>query len=245
MLPTHATLLFAAAAALAIGCKTSADTASAATTPPRSAVGTAASSAAAAGMPHDSLTDLADRGRIRGSATAPLWLIVVSDFQCPYCKQWHDETYPALDSEYVRTGKVRLAYLNLPLRMHPWAKPAAEAAMCASVQGKFWPMQDALFATQQQWEQTPDAPARFDSLAAKSGLDMPRWRNCVAQHLTMPLIQADADRASTAGVQSTPSFFIGDEAVEGAQPLALFRQVIDRQLAKAASHSAAPAPPAR
>ncbi len=196
-------------------------------------------------MPHDSITDLADRGRIRGNASAPLWLIVVSDFQCPYCKQWHDESYPALDSEYVRTGKVRLAYINLPLRMHQWAKPAAEAAMCASVQGKFWAMQDALFGTQQQWEQTPDAPARFDSLAAKTGVDMTRWRSCVSQHQTMPLIQADADRASTAGVQSTPSFFIGDEAIEGAQPLALFRQVIDRQLAKAASKGAPSTPPAR
>jgi protein-disulfide isomerase len=196
-------------------------------------------------MPHDSITDAADRGRIRGSASAPLWVIVVSDFQCPFCKQWHDETYPALDSEYVRTGKVRLAYINLPLRMHQWAKPAAEAAMCASVQGKFWAMQDALFASQNQWEQTTDAPARFDSLAARTGVDMPRWRSCVAQHQTLPLIQADADRASTAGVQSTPSFFIGDEAVEGAQPLALFRQVIDRQLAKAVAKPAPSTPPAR
>lgn len=243
MLPTHATLLLATAAALAIGCKTSADTANAATTPPPSSAATAA--AAAPRMPHDSVTDLADAGRIRGSAAAPLWLIVVSDFQCPYCKQWHDESYPALDSEYVRTGKVRLAYINLPLRMHQWAKPAAEAAMCASVQGKFWPMQDALFATQQQWEQRPDAPASFDSLAARSGLDMTRWRSCVAQHQTLPLIQADADRASTAGVQSTPSFFVGSEAIEGAQPLSLFRQVIDRQLAKATAKGAPGAPPAR
>src|ERR1700737_4438096 len=62
----------------------------------------------------DSVSARADRGRIRGAESAPIWLVEISDFQCPYCKQWHDDSYAALDNEFVKTGKVRLAYLNYP-----------------------------------------------------------------------------------------------------------------------------------
>ena len=91
-------------------------------------------------MPTDSISERADRGRIRGNPQAGLWIIEASDFQCPYCKMWHDSTYGSLVKDYVESGKVRLAYLNFPLSQHQNAMPAAEAAMCASVQDKFWPM---------------------------------------------------------------------------------------------------------
>src|ERR1700674_2022472 len=61
----------------------------------------------------------------------PGWVIEVTVFQCPYCKQWHDQTYPAFRDQYVNTGKVRLAYVNFPLAIHAQAWPAAESAMCA------------------------------------------------------------------------------------------------------------------
>src|SRR5258705_2057932 len=75
----------------------------------------------------DSVSSHADRARIRGSETAQVWLVEISDFQCPFCKQWHDETFAKIDQEYVKTGKVRLAYLNFPLiRIHHNAQAAAE-----------------------------------------------------------------------------------------------------------------------
>src|SRR5471032_2002658 len=111
------------------------------------AVATSAPTFAAAGMSGltDSISTMADRGRIRGAASAPVWLIEISDFQCPYCKRWHDEVFGIVDKEYVQTGKVRLAYLNYPLSsIHANARAAAEAAMCASVQGKFWELHESL-----------------------------------------------------------------------------------------------------
>jgi protein-disulfide isomerase len=93
----------------------------------------------------------ADQARILGRPTAPVWVVEVSDFQCPYCKMWHDSTYETLKREYVNTGKVRLAYINFPLEKHRNAMPAAEAAMCAAAQGKFWEMHDALFDAQAKW----------------------------------------------------------------------------------------------
>src|SRR5687767_8420659 len=90
----------------------------------------------------------ADKGRIAGEDAAKTWVIIASDFQCPFCRQWHSESYKALVDEYVRTGKVKVAYINYPLGQHQNAVPTALAAMCASAQNKFWQYHDALFNTQ-------------------------------------------------------------------------------------------------
>ena len=182
---------------------------------------------------NDSLSQLADRGRIQGSASAPVWVVEVSDFQCPYCRMWHDSSYAALVRDYVSTGKVRLAYLNYPLQMHVNALPAAEAAMCASVQSKFWPMHDVLFTSQEKWERLGNPVSFFDSLATSVGVDRAQWTNCMSKHLARPLIDADRSRSQQRGVESTPSFFVGDEALAGAQPYPVFRAAIERALAKA------------
>jgi protein-disulfide isomerase len=174
----------------------------------------------------------ADLARIQGNPAAPVWVIEVSDFQCPYCKQWHDETYKVFRDELVRTGKVRLAYVNFPLAQHQYAWPAAEAAMCAGAQGKFWEMHDALFNTQSRWETLPAPTAFFDSLATAQGLDLARWQQCVKSGKMKSWIQADHDRAQTAGAASTPSFIIGDKLLVGAQPIAELRRAVDSALAK-------------
>jgi protein-disulfide isomerase len=166
--------------------------------------------------PHDSISDRADRGRILGDTNATVWVVMVSDFQCPYCKLWHDASFQQVLKTYVNTGRVRMAFLNMPLSMHPNAVPAAEAAMCASVQGKFWPVHEALFASQKQWETLPNAVPTFDSLAKAAGVNMVPWRQCVSQHSTLALIQADHDRAAATRINSTPAFFVGNQVMVGA-----------------------------
>ena len=231
-------LLLGAALTLSAGC--------ARTEPvPAASAGTTASAsgdvkpaaAASAGMSGltDSVSAAADRGRIRGSASAPVWFIEVSDFQCPFCKQWHDASFAKIDSEYVKTGKVRMAYLNFPLSIHANARAAAEAAMCASVQDKFWQMHEALFATQPRWEDQPNPLPTFDSLAVAAGVDAKAWRDCMTTHATAKIIDADHDRSRSAGVGSTPTFFIGDRKLEGAYPTDSFRVAIDKALAAPAA----------
>jgi protein-disulfide isomerase len=203
----------------------------------------------AAGPATDSVAQLllqrADRGRIQGDATAPVWVIVASDFQCPYCQTWHSETYGTLVRDYVRAGKIRIAYLNYPLNIHKNAWPAAEAALCASVQGMFWEMHDAIFTNQSRWSTLPNPVPFFDSLAVnKFALKADDWRSCMANHATAALVQADFERLRTAGVESTPSFFVGDRGISGAQPTDVFRKAIDNAVAKARGE-AAPAKPRR
>ena len=189
-------------------------------------------SAAPAAAAADTLAARADAARIQGSPTAPIWVIEVSDFQCPFCKTWHDSTYNALRREFVTPGTIRLAYVNYPLPNHQNAQPAAEAAMCAGTQGKFWEMHDGLFDTQERWAPMPNAAAVFDSVARAAGVDVTAMRACIAQGAMRALIQADAERAQESGVEATPSFIIGgDVMIRGAQPIAAFRRAIAQKLA--------------
>lgn len=177
--------------------------------------GSLAPNAGTAGV-RDSITDKADRGRITGDTSAKVWVVMISDFQCPYCKQWHDTFFAPIMRDYVSTKKVQMAFINFPLSMHPNAVPAAEAAMCASVQNKFWPIHDALFAAQEQWASLQDPTPKFTEIAGKiAGLDLNRWKTCVSKHQTLPLVEADRDRARQAGAQSTPTFVVGGQVLAG------------------------------
>lgn len=180
-----------------------------------------------------SLLARADAGRTQGSPSATVWLVEASDFQCPFCKQWHDAAYDALIREYVKTGKVRYAFLNFPLNsIHPHALQAAEAAMCASAQGRFWQMHESLFRTQAKWEAQKDPAAYFDSLAVNAGVQPQEWRHCVTVHATLPLIQADQLRLRNSGVSATPTFFVANQKLEGVQPLDTLRKLLNAALAK-------------
>lgn len=204
--------------------------------PSRGSSGTPTSSASTAASVSkrdaDAMVARADSARIRGSPGATVWMLVASDFQCPYCKMWHDSTDAGIRREYVDAGKVRLAFVNFPLAMHAHAFVAAEAAMCAGAQGRFWPYHDALFATQNRWEAAANAQPVLDSLAAATGVDVAPFRSCIAAHVMKPLIQADYDRMAAAGVNSTPSFFIGDRRLSGAAPLSVFRSLLDSALSR-------------
>jgi protein-disulfide isomerase len=177
----------------------------------------------------DSLTDAADRGRIMGKDSAPVWFVMVSDFQCPYCKAWHDSTFRMIEKDYVETGKLRMAFINYPL--HANSLPASVTAMCAAAQGKFWATHDRIFDTQDAWKSLKDARPYLDSLALVSGANAAQLKSCEDGKRVEPLIAADQERFQKAGVGGTPTFYIGNASMVGAQPPKDFRRVIDSVLA--------------
>ncbi len=195
----------------------------------------AAAAKAAANPQLDSLVAKADRGRIDGSPSAKVWLVIVSDFQCPYCKQSHDSTFEQIRKEYVRTGKIKVAYVNFPLNSHQHAWPSAHGAMCASEQGKFWEYGDALFATQDKWAAMQAPAPLFDSIATSLALNMKQWRECVSSERMAGLIRSDRDRGIEAGVNSTPSFLVGDKGLAGVHSMNDFRKLLDPAIAAAAA----------
>lgn len=220
--------LVAALSAAALACRAAASEG----TPAKHGTATvAAAGAAGPGSDSSALRAAADSGRIQGTPGAKVWLIEISDFQCPYCKMWHDESYDALRREYVATGKARTAYVNFPLDMHVQAMAASEAAMCASAQHKFWEYHDALFHSQEQWGRPGDMAPAFDSLATSVGADLPKFRACTRSHVMRALVEADRDRMERAGVRSTPTFYVGNQQIAGAQPVDVFRRAIDAAVA--------------
>jgi len=160
-----------------------------------------------------------------GPADAPITIVEFSDFQCPYCGRFYQQTYQPLLDAYP--GKIRFVYRHLPLTsIHPNAMPAAEAAMCANEQGMFWEFHNALFA-----DQTSLGQDFYLQIAQNLGLDMTAFQDCLTTEKYSAEIQKDSDFALNLGVNSTPTFFINGLAVVGAQPLDVFKQVIDKELA--------------
>jgi protein-disulfide isomerase len=148
--------------------------------------------------------DAAPEPMALGRADAPLALVVFSDYQCPYCARFHAAVMPRLKSEYIDTGKLRLLFKDLPLSMHREALPAARAARCAGAQGKFWPMNEALFANQARL-----GADLYVRLAEALTLDVAAFKACVAHPQTQKLVQRDASDARRLRISSTPSFVLG------------------------------------
>ncbi|HEV3052734.1 MAG TPA: thioredoxin domain-containing protein [Longimicrobium sp.] len=222
-------------------------TATAATT----ACGQSQGAAPAAGpsVNADSLLARADRGRMKGADSAQVTIVELSDFQCPYCREFASTTYRQVDSAYVRTGKARILYINLPLSSHHEAFAAAEAAMCAGAQGKFWQMHDRLFATQREWSRQANAAQRFERLAGELQLDMAAWRDCTANDRTASIIVADAMQAAEARINGTPTFILngrgGQRALSGAVPFDQFSREMDAVLAGQPAPGQPQTPPAQ
>ena len=83
---------------------------------------------------------------VKGDADAPITVVEFSDFQCPFCSRFFEQTLPLLEKNYINTGKIKLVYQDLPLdNIHPNARPAHIAAECADEQEKFWEYHDVLF----------------------------------------------------------------------------------------------------
>lgn len=180
-------------------------------------------SAPAQQIPVDSLLARANASRTRGSDSARVTIVELSDFQCPFCRQFSAGTLAALDSAYIRPGKARLVFYNLPLPDHPAAWGAAEAAMCAGAQGRFWPMHDRLFADQATWAAAEKPVERFEAYAAALGLDAEAFQECTRNDRVAPLLIADLMQGSRGGVSATPTFVVMREAKEGEDPQAAQR----------------------
>jgi protein-disulfide isomerase len=146
--------------------------------------------------------------RTHGSPTAPVTVYEISDFQCPYCARFWLETMPSLEREYVVPGKVKFVFVNFPLPMHPNAVPAAELAMCAARQGKFWPMHDILFRRQQQWAGLSEPGTVFLAYGDSVGANREALTSCVRDGTMRNVVRADAEGAVRSGARSTPSFYV-------------------------------------
>lgn len=159
-----------------------------------------------------------------GPADAPITIVEFSDFQCPFCRRFHDDTYQALLDAYP--NQIRFVYRNLPLTsIHPDAMPSAVASLCANDQNAYWDYHEKLFSSEALDEAT------FIEYATDLSLNVDEFTACLSSGKHDEFIQQDMDFALGLGIQSTPTFFINGLAIVGAQPLSSFQQLIDQELA--------------
>lgn len=184
--------------------------------------------------------DFTGVGHDRGSAGASVVVIELSDFGCPYCGVFAGDVFPAIDREYVQTGKVLFKYVPFIAGSFPHAREATRAAECAGEQGQFWAMASDLFATQAEWKRGRAADAQMAALAATLPIDTAAFARCYADRHTDARTERGTRVANDLGVRVTPSFLIDGNPVQGALPLAEFRKQVETALLLHASRSSAP-----
>jgi protein-disulfide isomerase len=179
----------------------------------------------------------------QGDPDAPVTVVEFTDYQCPYCQRYAQDTLPQLISEKVDSGEIYYVIKDLPLdSIHPNARAAAAAARCAGEQDAYWEMHDLLFETQQSWGAAGSLPAEiFTDLAVGLDLDAEAFGACINDQSTIAAVQANVDEARQLGADSTPYFFINGLPIFGAQPYELFDYAIG--LAEEGTLAAAYVPP--
>jgi protein-disulfide isomerase len=174
---------------------------------------------------------------IDGNATTkraghgPIVVVEFADFQCPFCARHARDTFPDIRREFIDSGRVTYFAFALPLRMHPLARKAAEAAECAAREGKYWQIHERLF-------QAPIALTPHDLLRAaqETGLDMGRFEPCLTDG-AVGAVATDIQQATRLGVRSTPTFFVGRlrkdgqidafKRINGAVPFGEFKAAVE------------------
>jgi protein-disulfide isomerase len=173
-----------------------------------------------------------------GQPSAPVTIVEISDYHCPYCRRHVQQTQPQLYSEYVQPGKARHVFIHYPIaQLHPDAHASHEAAACAGDQGKFWEYHAKLF----------EAPAKttddLSALAQGAGLDVTAFRACLESGKHAAAVRQSVERVQKLNINGTPMFLIGRtpsgsaqmtvaKVIEGAQPYSAFKAAIDEVAAK-------------
>ena len=172
----------------------------------------------------------------KGSASAKVTLVEVSDYHCPFCRRHMQATQPQIDAEYINSGKLQYIFIDYPIeQLHPEAFKAHEAANCAGDQGKYWEMHAKLFAT----------PTRDLGLlvtqAQEMGMDGAKLRACLDGGKYAKPVRESVARMEQLGINSTPTFLLGltpasgqpmkiVKVVKGAMPFPEFKKAIDAVL---------------
>src|SRR3989344_847796 len=151
---------------------------------------------------------------VKGKDDAKITIVEYSDFQCPFCSRFYAQTLPSILKDWVDSGKAKIYFKHFPLTsIHPNAQKASEATECAKDQNKFWEMHDKIFENQAAIQ-----IADLKKYAADLKLDTAKFNKCIDDGEKAAAVNADLQEGFANGVTGTPSFFINDHSIVGAQP---------------------------
>ncbi|ADK28059.1 DsbA family protein [Corynebacterium pseudotuberculosis] len=170
-----------------------------------------------------------------GALDAPVVISEFSDFECPFCAKWSNETEPTIIKEYVEKGFVRIEWNDLPIN-GPDAVSAAKAGRAAAAQGKFNEFRSALFQASKTIKGHPENKlTNFEEFAREAGVkDMARFSREASDATYDSVVDKAREYAGSLGINGTPGFVVGTQYVSGAQPTEVFIRAIEAELAKVA-----------
>ncbi len=163
-----------------------------------------------------------------GSIDAPVTIVEFTDFQCPFCARFHINTFPQIDSEYIKTGKVRFVVRDFPLRFHENARSAAMATECLREQKGdklYFDYIDTIYKNQNNLS-NENLKLLADALSVNSS----QFSECLETEKYSEEIDKDYADGQFYGVSGAPAFFINEHLVSGAQPFSVFKEIIDGAL---------------
>ncbi|MBX6365949.1 MAG: DsbA family protein [Gemmatimonadetes bacterium] len=180
-----------------------------------------------------------------GESSAPVRMVVFSDYMCPFCGQWAAQVQPALVNDFVKSGKLQILYYDFPLGgAHRWSFLAARAARCAEAQGKFWEYHDLLFGRQSEWSASTSEPVGlFETYAGTVGLDPAKFNACLESDQYAELVTANRQLGEQLGVDATPTIIINQEKVQNPLDYGVLRDLIAKEAGAAPAAGTAPAAP--
>jgi protein-disulfide isomerase len=175
-----------------------------------------------------------------GNPDAPIRIDEYSDFQCPYCASFYQDTEAQLMDTFVTDGTVYFVYNTFGEFIGPESSSSAEAAYCAGDQEKFWEMHDIILSNQAGENQGGFADSRLIAFAETLKLDMNKFESCFNANTYKDTITQDGKDGIAGGVKATPSFVMSYtvngvvkmKLIEGAQPFDGFKQEIEAALAE-------------
>ena len=166
-----------------------------------------------------------------GSLDAPVAMVAYSDYQCGYCAKWASESLPSLLDKYVAGGQLRIEYRDI-MFFGENSRQSAELAVAAGRQGKYQEFHDAIFAKGRTAKDADFSAKGIAALAERIVVDAERLAADAADPETAALVQKNHDEAGALGVTGTPTFVVNGRPIIGAQPLDVFVQAIDQELAR-------------
>lgn len=161
-----------------------------------------------------------------GDLNAPVTVVEWSDFQCPYCKKFYEDTIKEIKTNYVDTGKVRFVYKHFPLSFHESAELSAMAVECANEQGVWYEYHEAIFENQEGNYDESDLIKWSEGIVS----DQNEFRSCLTSNRYSEKIKNDMNYGQSIGVQGTPGSVVNGIKIDGAQPYAVVASIIESEL---------------
>ncbi len=172
-----------------------------------------------------------------GSPTASVTVEEFADFQCPTCASTHPEIS---EIKAFYGNRIRFIFRNFPLQIpaHDKSYDAAVAAEAAGMQGKFWDMQNLLFANQKTWTAAPSYKQIWNEYAQKLGLDVVKFQNDIVGIAAKARVDDDLKRGRGLNINSTPTILVNGVSVDAKDFNAIsLKTIIDGELQKSAAPS--------